>query len=90
MHPNLMPKKWSLAAHVSEWKRQGVDSSFISSGRPRHTFSKRKKARRFFVSGIPAVSAEPPIVELSYNIEGKNPPNLSGKIEETGESVPYL
>jgi hypothetical protein len=30
------------------------------------------------------------VVGLSYYIEAKNPPNLTGKIKETGESVPYL
>jgi hypothetical protein len=29
-------------------------------------------------------------MKLSYYIEGKNPPNLTEKIKEVGESAPYL
>jgi hypothetical protein len=90
MCPNLMQKKWPLAARIPECERSDVNSSFTFSGRSSGIISKRKKAGQQLRSNIPAVSAEPPIDELSYYIEGENLPNLTGKIIKIGKIVLYL
>ena len=90
MRTNLMFRSAARAARISAWETSGVDSSFIPSGRSRHKGLKRKKAQGFLVSCFPKLLSNNTSTKFSYYIEGKNPPNLTEKIRENYESVPYL